>query len=67
MIVNVAKEEKFNFTPMLLSAIVHVSLGDLRKAITSLQVASSLDSNVTRELIYEQLQTAPPEELHDSL
>ena len=43
-------------------AIAHVSLGDLRKAITSLQGAASLDSNVTRELVYETTATAPPEE-----
>ena len=64
MIVNVAKEEKIQLHSDAADAIVHVSLGDLRKAITSLQVASSLDSNVTRELIYETTATAPPEELH---
>ena len=45
-------------------AIAKVSLGDLRKAITSLQVAASLDLHVTRELVYETTATAPPEELH---
>ena len=64
MIVNVATEEKIELHPEAADAIVHVSLGDLRKAITSLQVAASLDSNVTRELIYETTATAPPEELH---
>ena len=45
-------------------AIVHVSLGDLRKAITALQVAASLDPHITRALVYETTATAPPEALH---
>ena len=45
-------------------AIVHVSLGDLRKAITALQVAASLDTHVTRALVYETTATAPPDALH---
>ena len=45
-------------------AIVHVSLGDLRKAITALQVAASLHTHVTRALVYETTATAPPEALH---
>ena len=45
-------------------AIIHVSLGDLRKAITALQVAASLDKHVTRALVYETTATAPPEQLH---
>jgi len=45
-------------------AIVHVSLGDLRKAITALQVAASLDTHITRALVYETTATAPPEALH---
>ena len=48
-------------------AIVHVSLGDLRRAITALQVSASLDTHVTRALIYETTATAPPEELHGYL
>ena len=64
MIVSVAEREGINLHPEAADAIVHVSLGDLRKAITSLQVAASLDKDVTRELIYETTATAPPEELH---
>jgi len=48
-------------------AIVHVSLGDLRKAITALQVSASLSNHVTRELIYETTATASPEALHGYL
>ena len=64
MIVSVAEREGINLHSEAADAIVHVSLGDLRKAITSLQVAASLDKDVTRELIYETTATAPPEELH---
>ena len=64
MIQSVAAAEGINLDAEAADAIVHVSLGDLRKAITSLQVAASLDANVTRELVYETTATAPPEELH---
>ena len=39
-------------------------MGDLRRAITALQVAASLSNNITRDLVYETTATAPPEELH---
>tara|TARA_Y100000590_G_scaffold256348_1_gene287868 strand:- start:1148 stop:2104 length:957 start_codon:yes stop_codon:yes gene_type:complete len=64
MVTSVAANEGINLDEDAAAAIAHVSLGDLRKAITSLQVAASLDSNVTRDLVYETTATAPPEELH---
>ena len=64
MVTSVAANEGINLDEDAAAAIAHVSLGDLRKAITSLQVAASLDKNVTRELVYETTATAPPEELH---
>ena len=63
-VVEVANSEGVELEQEAAQAIANVSLGDLRKAITSLQVAASLDSHVTRELIYETTATAPPEELH---
>lgn len=63
MIVEVALSEGVNLEEEAADAIARVSLGDLRKAITSLQVAASLDPNVTRDLVYETTATAPPEEL----
>tara|TARA_B100001029_G_C15002827_1_gene419215 strand:- start:187 stop:1095 length:909 start_codon:yes stop_codon:yes gene_type:complete len=63
-VLEVSKHEGVNLDMDAAEAISKVSLGDLRKAITSLQVAASLDSNVTRELVYETTATAPPEELH---
>ena len=63
-VVKVAESEGVKLEEDAAKAIASVSLGDLRKAITSLQVAASLDSHVTRELVYETTATAPPEELH---
>ncbi|MBU03755.1 MAG: replication factor C small subunit [Euryarchaeota archaeon] len=60
----VANNEDIKIENEAADAIAKVSLGDLRKAITSLQVAASLDSNITRDLVYETTATAPPEELH---
>jgi replication factor C small subunit len=60
----VAKNENIMIEHEAAKAIAQVSLGDLRKAITSLQVAASLDSNETRDLVYETTATAPPEALH---
>ena len=64
MVVEVAQKEGVELDAEAAEAIAHVSLGDLRKAITSLQVAASLDPHVTRDLVYETTATAPPEELH---
>ena len=64
MVKSVAANEDINLDEDAAEAIAHVSLGDLRKAITSLQVAASLNPNVTRDLVYETTATAPPEELH---
>ncbi len=63
-VLEVSKHEGVNLHKDAAEAISKVSLGDLRKAITSLQVAASLDPNVTRDLVYETTATAPPEELH---
>ncbi len=63
----VAKEEGVNMDDESCNAIVDVSQGDLRKAITALQVAATIDKNLTRELIYETTATAPPESLHQYL
>jgi replication factor C small subunit len=67
MIQSVAAAEEINLDTEAAEAITHVSLGDLRKAITALQVAASLSKDVTRDLIYETTATAPPEELHGYL
>tara|TARA_B100000945_G_C20346126_1_gene579867 strand:+ start:104 stop:1060 length:957 start_codon:yes stop_codon:yes gene_type:complete len=63
----VAKEEGVEMDEESCNAIVDVSQGDLRKAITALQVAATIDKNLTRDLIYETTATAPPESLHQYL
>ena len=63
-VMEVANSEGVELEEEAARAIADVSLGDLRKAITSLQVAASLDTHVTRDLVYETTATAPPEELH---
>ena len=63
----VADEENVKLDADACEAIVDISLGDLRKALTALQVAAALDSHVTREMIYETSATAPPEALQQYL
>ena len=60
----VAESENVELDEEAAEALVRISQGDLRKAITALQVAAALDKNVTRPLIYETSATAPPESLH---
>jgi replication factor C small subunit len=63
----VAKEEKVTLSDDAAEALTRISQGDLRKALTALQVAAAISMDVTRELIYETSATAPPESLHQYL
>ena len=67
MILEVADLEGLDMDEDGAAAVVHVALGDLRRAITALQVAASLSKSITRSLVYETTATAPPEELHSYL
>lgn len=64
MVQEVAEAEGLSLEDDGAAAVVHVAIGDLRRAITALQVAASLSSKITRDLVYETTATAPPEELH---
>ncbi len=64
---HVAKEEGVTLAEDAGEALTRISQGDLRKALTGLQVAAALDMNVSRDLIYETSATAPPEALHQFL
>ena len=64
MVQEVAESEGLVLEDHGAAAVVHVAMGDLRRAITALQVAASLSNNITRDLVYETTATAPPEELH---
>ena len=48
-------------------ALTRISQGDLRKALTALQVSAAINMHITRDLIYETSATAPPEALHQYL
>ena len=63
----VAETEGVRLDEAARDALVAVSQGDLRKAITALQVAAALHMTVTRDLVYETTATAPPESLHGIL
>jgi len=67
MILEVSAREGLDLSDEGATAVVHVALGDLRRAITALQVAASLSSSITRDLVYETTATAPPEDLHSFL
>ncbi len=64
---HIATVENLTITDDALEALVHVSQGDMRKAVNSLQVAASLGENITVELVYHTTGTARPEEVKDLL
>jgi len=63
----IASREGVEITGDALDALVHVSQGDLRKAVNSLQVAASLGDNITIDIVYQTTGTARPEEIRDLL
>lgn len=64
---NIAKMENLTITEDALDAMVHVSQGDMRRAVNSLQVAASLGEKITVDLVYHTTGTARPEEVRDLL
>lgn len=64
---NIAKIENLTITEDALDAMVHVSQGDMRRAVNSLQVAASLGEKITVDLVYHTTGTARPEEVRDLL
>lgn len=60
----VAASEHLDIVDDAVEAITRIAQGDLRKALTTLQVAAALDRTIDRGLIYETSATAPPEALH---
>ncbi len=63
----VSASEKIVIDDDAANAVVAISLGDMRKALTALQVAAAIDGHVTRNMIYETTATAPPEALQQYL
>ena len=66
-VVHVAELEALTLGEGAVEALTRISQGDLRKALTALQVAAALNTTVSRELVYETSATAPPEALHQYL
>jgi replication factor C small subunit len=55
--------EGVKVTDEALDALVHVSQGDMRKAVNSLQVAASLEEEIDIDVIYKTTGTARPDEV----
>ena len=63
----VAEKEGVDLDIQAAQALTRISQGDLRKALTALQVAAAINPQISRELDYETSATAPPEALHQFL
>ncbi|NLK26042.1 MAG: replication factor C small subunit [Euryarchaeota archaeon] len=59
----ISQLEELDIDEDALNALVHVSQGDMRKAINSLQVAASLGESITVDIVYHTTGTARPEEV----
>jgi replication factor C small subunit len=59
----IATKEKLEITPDGLEALIFIARGDMRKAITALQVGASLNKTITADLLYQTSATARPEEI----
>ncbi len=63
----IAKNEKLEISDQALDALVHVSQGDMRKAVNSLQVAASLGEKITVDVVYHTTGTVRSEDVKDLL
>jgi replication factor C small subunit len=63
----IAKNEGLKFTETGLKSVVEVAEGDLRKAINTLQAASSISKGITEESVYQVVGRAKPTDVHDML
>ncbi len=63
----IAKNEGLKFTESGLKSIVDVAEGDLRKAINTLQAASSMSKGITEESVYQVVGRAKPTDVHEML
>ena len=64
---HIANNEGLRFTDAGLKAIVEVAEGDLRKAINTLQAASSISKGVAEESVYQVVGRAKPSDVHEML
>ncbi len=63
----IAEREGVSISEEAVDALVHVSQGDMRKAINSLQVAASLDVPIDLDVVYQTTGMARPEEVKGML
>ncbi len=66
-VTHISKKEELVIDEESIEALVHVSQGDMRKAINSLQVAASLDIPIDLDVIYQTTGMARPEEVKGML
>jgi replication factor C small subunit len=64
---NIAKSEKLNLADKAVDAIIHVSEGDMRRAINLLQAASTLGKQITEKTVYDVSATAHPEDVKEMM
>ncbi len=64
---NIAKSEKLNLADKAVDAIIHVSEGDMRRAINLLQAASALGKQITEKTVYDVSATAHPEDVKEMM
>lgn len=64
---HVAKEEKLKVDKKAYDALVYVAEGDLRRAINTLQVASTLSKKVSEDSVYKVAAKARPEEVREMI
>jgi replication factor C small subunit len=67
MVKRIDKGEGIKVTKDGMDAIVYVARGDMRKAVNSLQSASTVTKDITAEAVYETTSTAKPKEIEDML
>ena len=63
----IAQKEDLTISGDALDALVHVSNGDMRKAVNSLQVAASLVTTIDVDLVYHTTGMARPEDVQSLL
>jgi replication factor C small subunit len=63
----IAKNEGVKATDAGLKSVVEVAEGDLRKAINTLQAASSMSKGITEETVYQVVGRAKPTDVHEML
>ncbi|MEI6796495.1 MAG: replication factor C small subunit [Methanomassiliicoccales archaeon] len=63
----IAINEKVGVTDEVIDTLVHLTDGDMRRAINTLQAIASTGEEITGDLVYSALASARPEEVNDML